>query len=59
MLPAKKRPLSEITYYFVAKYLQKAQEVEKQIVKCPHNYALQRLTHPLSKNHAKDGKQRR
>jgi hypothetical protein len=34
MLPAKKTPLSEITYYFVAKYLQKAQEVEKQIVKC-------------------------
>jgi len=34
MLPAKKPPLSEITYYFVAKYLQKAQEAEKQIVKC-------------------------
>jgi uncharacterized protein YfaQ (DUF2300 family) len=30
----KKTPLSEITYYFVAKYLQKTQEAEKQIVKC-------------------------
>ena len=43
MLQTRKLPLSEIAYSFVAKYLQKTQEIKKQIVNCPHNDALGEL----------------